>query len=115
MLEDSRWRATRPCDLNSSASRMPEKRRLRQLFYFFTPPHSRCDRDTKTPRISGTWSDECLARSCEDWFDLPAPPAWCDAKPLLLLSGVMSSLEFLDRTGAYATNFGTHVQNLDTR
>jgi hypothetical protein len=32
---------------------MPEKRRLRQLFDYFTPPHWRCDRDTKTPRISG--------------------------------------------------------------
>src|SRR6266403_864858 len=73
MREDSRWRVTRPCDLNSSAGRMPEKRHLRQLFDCFTPPHSRCDRDTKTPRISGTWSDECMARSCEGWFDLPAP------------------------------------------
>ena len=30
-------------------------------------------------------------------------------------SGLMSSLEFLDRTGAYATNFDTYVQKFDTR
>src|ERR1700686_3782002 len=35
----------------------------------------------------------------------PAPAAWRNAQLLLLRSGVMSSLEFLDRTGADPKDF----------
>src|SRR5947207_8662180 len=52
---------------------------------------------------------------CEGWFDLPAPAAWWNAQLPPIRSGLTSSLEFLDRTGAYATNFDTHVQNFGTR
>src|SRR5437588_482316 len=98
MREDSRWRVTRPCDLNFSPGRMgwgccvvrwPNYERNQQ----------------------GPGGGPC----CEGWFDLPAPAAWWNAQLPLIRSGLTSSLEFLDRTGAYATNFATHVQNFDTR